>query len=87
MIGPEIDLGLNHAIALVTWGCHDEFENTLYGAKYWHLTPAGVVCEGFIMFNNMANLVSQDPITISPSLLCLSCGDHGFIRDGKWVPA
>jgi hypothetical protein len=29
---------------------------------------------------------SLDPLTISPSLLCGSCGDHGFIRDGRWVP-
>lgn len=29
---------------------------------------------------------SFDPLTISPSLLC-GCGDHGFIRDGLWVPA
>jgi hypothetical protein len=30
---------------------------------------------------------STDPITLSPSLLCSACGEHGFIRDGKWVPA
>lgn len=29
---------------------------------------------------------SMEPLTVSPSLLC-ECGDHGFIRDGKWVPA
>lgn len=28
---------------------------------------------------------SLDPLTVSPSLLC-HCGDHGFIRDGKWDP-
>lgn len=28
-----------------------------------------------------------EPLTLSPSLLCRTCGDHGFIRDGKWVPA
>lgn len=34
-------------------------------------------------------IVSEDPLTISPSLLCPdpSCGFHGYIRDGKWVPA
>ena len=31
-------------------------------------------------------LVAYDPLTVAPSLLC-ACGDHGFIRDGKWVPA
>jgi hypothetical protein len=29
---------------------------------------------------------SWDPLTISPSILC-SCGDHGFIRNGRWEPA
>jgi hypothetical protein len=27
------------------------------------------------------------PTTLSPSLLCPVCGHHGFIREGKWVPA
>jgi hypothetical protein len=30
---------------------------------------------------------SMDPLTLAPSLLCRACGDHGSIRDGKWVPA
>lgn len=34
---------------------------------------------------------SWDPLTLSPSILCSSekggCGLHGFIRDGRWVPA
>ena len=31
-------------------------------------------------------LVSRDPLTISPSVLCGECKVHGFITDGKWVP-
>jgi hypothetical protein len=30
-------------------------------------------------------LVSDDPVTLSPSLHCRACGDHGFITGGKWV--
>jgi hypothetical protein len=30
---------------------------------------------------------SWEPLTLSPSLLCRECGDHGFVRKGKWVPA
>lgn len=34
---------------------------------------------------------SWDPLTVSPSLLCTvgkgGCGDHGFIRGGKWIRA
>ena len=44
------------------------------------------------------DLLSLHPLHIEPSLLCRShlwrsghdeeeCGDHGFIRDGKWVKA
>ena len=34
-------------------------------------------------------VISWEPLTLSPSILCLAegCGDHGFIREGKWVPA
>lgn len=32
-------------------------------------------------------VVNWEPLTLSPSLLCLSCGLHGFIRDGQWIPA
>lgn len=28
-----------------------------------------------------------EPLTITPSIKCLTCQDHGFITDGKWVPA
>lgn len=48
---------------------------------YWHgdvqlpLGPNGWTVE------------SVDPLTISPSILCGSCGLHGLWRDGRWVPA
>lgn len=32
-------------------------------------------------------VVSLDPLTLTPSLACRVCGDHGFIREGTWVPA
>lgn len=27
---------------------------------------------------------SWDPLTISPSIRCLICDNHGFIRQGRW---
>lgn len=30
---------------------------------------------------------SWDPLTLSPSIHRLECGCHGFIREGRWVPA
>ncbi len=26
-------------------------------------------------------------LTVEGSLICTDCGDHGFIRDSRWVPA
>jgi hypothetical protein len=54
-------------------------------------------CEGSIMFSGLTRdrsfpnhaawtVESWEPLTLSPSLLC-GCGDHGFIRGGKWVRA
>ena len=33
------------------------------------------------------DLVSREPLTLSPSINCLDCGCHGFIQSGKWVSA
>jgi hypothetical protein len=41
-------------------------------------TPRGI---------GLHTIEGRDPLTISPSLLCEVCGWHGFVRDGKWVPA
>ena len=89
-----IDLGDNHSIQLT--------ESAAYpGAGYTngivtHLTPDGQPCQGSIMFDvpvlagwpadRKWQVISWEPLTISPSLLC-ACGDHGFIREGKWVRA
>jgi hypothetical protein len=38
-------------------------------------------------WSNGWNVQSLEPITLSPSLLCTRCKLHGFVREGKWVPA
>lgn len=32
-------------------------------------------------------LESEDPLHVEPSILCLQCQDHGWIRNGKWQKA
>jgi hypothetical protein len=55
-------------------------------------------CSGSVMFDLPAvresfpghavwTVESWAPLTLSPSLLCRTCGHHGFIRAGSWVPA
>lgn len=61
-----------------------------------HDLPGGGECSGAITFDvpvARAHLTgpywtveSWEPLTLSPSLLC-HCGNHGFIRDGRWVSA
>ncbi len=29
----------------------------------------------------------EDPLTLSPSIACQTCPNHGFIRYGRWVSA
>lgn len=68
-----------------------------WGVLIYHHNPAGEWCAGFCTFAGEVQqeiapnattwtVESWDPLTISPSVLC-SCGDHGFIRQGAWVPA
>jgi hypothetical protein len=63
-----------------------------------HLKPDGTLCEGSIWFEGPVTkeVFANHPrwtvtgpweqMTCNPSFLC-HCGDHGFIRDGKWVRA
>lgn len=63
-----------------------------------HNRPDGTPCVGgAVMFECEAarrafpnrttwTLVSLEPLTITPSLLCRTCGDHGFITSGRWCP-
>jgi hypothetical protein len=59
-------------------------------------------CEGGVLFDTPENhrgtsdpplwqVISLDPLHIEPSILMTpgkgGCGLHGFIRDGRWVPA
>lgn len=69
------------------------------GCLIWHKRPDnGEQCSGAVQFDTPTNrelwpakacwqVESYEPLTISPSVLCLRCQDHGFIRAGRWVKA
>lgn len=73
-----------------------------YGLLIKHATPDGNPCVGSVAFDTeeirainekimtrkqaLWQVESWAPLTLSPSILC-SCGDHGYVRDGRWVPA
>jgi hypothetical protein len=69
-----------------------------YAAIVEHQTPTGEECAGGVTFDGeiarriepgkaMWTVESWESLTLSPSLLCMRCGDHGFVRDGRWVVA
>jgi hypothetical protein len=46
----------------------------------------GVIdCAPALQIGSGHSIVSEDPLTITPSILCADCGTHGFVRDGRWV--
>jgi hypothetical protein len=68
-----------------------------WGMLIFHRNPAGERCAGMVTFaGDVQRQVAPDattwdvdawePLTIRPSVLC-SCGDHGFVSQGVWVPA
>ncbi len=71
-----------------------------FGATVSHRAAAtGRICFSGISFDGDVSrkvlsderhrwrVTSWEPLTLEPSLLCNVCGDHGFVREGKWVRA
>lgn len=74
-------------------------DNDRTGIIIGHTHDDGEWCEGAVLFDTPENhrgtdanrplwqVESLDPLTISPSILRTDCGHHGFIREGRWLPA
>lgn len=89
-----LDLGDNHSLRFV------EYEgDPRAGADVFHKKPDGTDCCDWISFANSTwtrafsgtipswEVVSWEPLTLTPSIACRTCGDHGHITGGKWVRA
>lgn len=71
------------------------------GRPYPQGIMPGGRCSGFMPLAGRAieqnvtwDITAGDPdatefegLTLSPSSLCMACGHHGWITDGRWVPA
>lgn len=93
---PDVDLGMDHYAWFghsPDWPdkceCGGEHTEDFYN-YVWIAHPnakTGDPCLGACNTRPGGWLMeSRDPLTLSPSVAC-SCGDHGFVRDGKWVKA
>lgn len=73
-----------------------EYDGQIVGIVEEHSGKDGARCSGYVKLRGRPPdpegrpswiVESVEPLTLSPSVLCTTCGHHGFIRDGKWVPA
>jgi len=87
----HFDMGHNH------YGYLIKQDGTPIGVGVLHATPTGEFCGASALWDVSMyapehrppcwTLNSLEPVDVSPSLLCLRCGDHGFVKQGRWVPA
>lgn len=67
-----------------------EFCERWTGILELHRRPDGGWCRGSVWFKNADTgsgtwtVISEDPLTLSPSILCNTCGEHGYIEQGRW---
>lgn len=85
-----IDLGDGHAME------YREFKGETAAIDLYH---PGCKSPNFISFTGRSwarefngrittwEVENDEPLTLSPSIECRACGDHGFIKNGKWVRA
>ena len=81
---PDVkDLGLRHFVRVLEPGCwlwwHD-CPNIQHVSWGW-IGRLGPVVSGHTITNS-----DIEHLTVTGSLLCEVCQDHGFIEDGKWRP-
>lgn len=89
----DLDFGNGRYAYYTTVGAHSPG-----GLIEYHRTPEGRECGGSVLFDldgvreafpdrAVWTVESLEPLTLSPSILCRRCGNHGYVRAGKWVPA
>lgn len=98
-LGTVIDAGGGHYLMPTT--CHGHPEDGWTGFIEVHPDPkTGKPCRGGLALRGHGHgtrgdgsprpewdLVSAEPLTLAPSILCRVCGSHGFVRSGRWVGA
>ena len=89
----RLDIGHDHAIVIISYN-----GDPCAGINVYHKKPDGSECVGFVSIRGGTwskqfesshshqawDLVSREPLTLSPSILCRTCGDHGFVENGRW---
>ncbi len=85
----EIPLGNGHVFAPVM-----DADDRLVGWLHTHpdaRSDSGMLCQSFCAVRPVDgtpvhDILSAEPLTLSPSLKCRICGAHGEVVNGKWEP-
>lgn len=76
-----LDLGDGHSVRLFL----DEDDN-ITGFVESHDTPEGEPCGGMVEIGEDEwKILTPDPLTVHPSIVCDYCDSHGVIYAGIWV--
>ena len=96
---PDLDLGHGVTAIWTSHGVHERAGLIEYHPCQGGNCSASQ-CGGGVLFDlpglsekfpgrDVWTVESWEPLTLSPSIQCgcRGCSHHGFIRDGRWVPA
>lgn len=85
---PIIDLGQGHTFQAVLGT-----DNVLVGWLHTHPDARHLnePCQSFCAVRPLDGvpvhkILSEDPLTLTPSLRCRMCGAHGEVTNGRWEP-
>ena len=85
---PWIDLGGGHRIQVTKdWTSFVEEHRDLRDPSRSCAGSGGIEGGPIAEPGRSWKLKSREPLTLTPSIQCTVCGNHGFVTDGKWVPA
>ena len=87
--GSRYDLGHGHVFETV-FGTDDLLVGWLHTHPDKH-SEIGALCQSFCAVRQLNGapvhqIISVDPLTLLPSLLCRTCGAHGNVTNGTWEP-
>lgn len=82
-----IDLGSDHRIGWTPegdlWWLHRCSGDAYRGAAPWRWGVGTID----VTSGTKHTLRKRLPVDVGGSVLCVNCGDHGFINNGQWVKA
>lgn len=88
----SIDLGSGQSLWPAFDGTGPDARLLGYARNHPDARKSFVMCDSFIWLvpgegRAVKTVVQAEPLTLEPSSLCTACGSHGYVREGKWIPA